>query len=275
MIKSTTAPDLFSPTAFEGLTAVIAGGGSGIGRAIAERLAKHGCAVAVADFNEAAARETAAGIQDVGGDAFVAPCDVTSPPSIQAALGRILQWRSRVDLLVNCVGIVVGGTLATIEAEAWRRSFQVNLDGVLNMCQALFPELSRSPAGSVVNIGSLAGRGAYPGGGGYGPSKAALMSLSHQLAIEWAPSGVRVNVINPATTLTPLVHQLHSAESLAQRARATPLGRLVDPDEVAMATCFLLSAGASAITAQALDIDCGMSQTLVNAIKSAPDSKSH
>ena len=114
-----------------------------------------------------------------------------------------------------------------------------------------------------MNIGSVGGTTAYPGGGGYGPSKAALISLSHQLALEWAADGIRVNVVNPGPTLTPLLKRVHSAESLADRARAAPLGRLVEPEDVASAVAFLLSDAASAITAQALAVDCGASQALI------------
>ncbi|WP_176594230.1 SDR family NAD(P)-dependent oxidoreductase [Sphingobium sp. EM0848] len=263
-----SAANLFSATSFAGHTAVITGGASGIGHAIARQLAEMGCAVAIFDRDEAAAAKACDKIAAYGSDVLPVMCDVTDCGSVDDAIARLLNWRPAVDHLVNSVGSVIGGDLSTIGLDMWRRSFAVNLDSVLIMSQALHARLAASPFGSIVNIASLAGKGAYPKGGGYGPSKAALISLSYQLAIEWASAGIRVNVVNPATTLTPLVHQLHSAESLAQRASTMPLGRLVDPEEVAAMACFLLSPAASAMTAQAIDVDCGMSQSLVTAIKS-------
>lgn len=267
MTDDTAKPSAFSGTAFAGRTAIVAGGGSGIGAAVARDLAGAGCAVAILDLDQAMATGVCTEIAARGGDAVAVGCDVTNRSSIEAALEEVLEWRPSVDYLVNCVGTVIGKPLATIDLADWRRSFEINLDSALLTCQALHPQLAASAYGSIVNIASLAARGAYPGGGGYGPSKAALVSLSYQLAMEWAPEGIRVNVVNPATTLTPLVHRLHSLESLADRASRVPLGRLVDPTEVAAAVCFLLSDAASAITAQVVDVDCGVSQSLVTPIR--------
>lgn len=253
----------FSSTAFEGRTVVVAGGANGIGQSIARRLSDHGCAVAILDKDVGAALTLCESIGLAGGLAWAFEVDIVDRESVDRAVAKVAEVTASIDFLVNSAGVVIGGALDRIDPADWRRSFAVNVDGALFLSQALKPHLARSDAPAIVHIASLAGRLAYPGGGGYGPSKAALISLSHQLAVEWAPLGIRVNVLTPGTTLTPLVQRVHSPESIADRARATPLGRLVEPDEVALAACFLLSSAASAITAQFLDVDCGMSQALV------------
>ena len=256
----------FSPESFAGRTAVIAGGASGIGNATALQLARQGCTIVILDRDAARAEAASAHIRSAGQLACGIDCDVTDPASIQAALHRMSDLAISADFLVNCVGIVIGEPLVTLSPESWRRSFEVNLDGALFLSQALHGQLAASPVGAIVNVASLAAKGAYPMGGGYGPSKAALVSLTYQMAIEWAHEGIRVNAVNPATTRTPMVANL-PPESLEARARSMPLGRLVEPDEVAATICFLLSPGAGAITAQAIDVDCGMSQSLVPAVK--------
>ena len=263
-MKDGAASELFTPSAFSGRTAIVTGGGSGIGKAIAETLALHGCAVAVLDLSEGAAREGVAEIKANGGEGLALACDVSDPVSIGRALLGMPRWRPALDFLVNCAGIVIPGTINEADPAAWRKCFDINVHGAFHMCRAAYPLLAASDAPSVVNIASLAGMSAYPGGGGYGPSKAALISLSQQLAVEWGPAGIRVNVVSPATTLTPLVRKLHSETSIAARAAQMPLGRLVLPQEIAQTVCFLLSSAASAITGQALAVDNGFSQSLTS-----------
>jgi len=116
----------------------------------------------------------------------------------------------------------------------------------------------------MVNVGSVASQGAYPGGGAYAASKAALLVLTKQLAVEWASDGIRVNSVSPGPTRTPMLDKFQSEETKLARARKVPLQRIAEPSELANAICFLLSPGSSFITGQELLVDGGISQTLMN-----------
>ena len=140
-----------------------------------------------------------------------------------------------------------------------RQAFNVN--GALLLARACLPHLRKSPAPAIVHVGSLAGVVGYARTSAYGPSKGALITLSRQMALEWAVDGVRVNVVIPGTIDTPLKHTVR-AEILAERERQIPLGRLGYPSEMADLAVFLASPAASFITAQAINCDGGFSQNL-------------
>jgi NAD(P)-dependent dehydrogenase (short-subunit alcohol dehydrogenase family) len=245
------------------LVAFVAGGGSGIGEATAKTLAMNGAKVVVADRRKEPAVRVAAEIVEAGGEAIAAVMDVSVQADIDAAVKATIDKFGKLDILVNSAGVIFPGSLENCSLDDWRTSFLVNVDAALLLARACLPHLRKSSNASIVNVSSLAGQSAYPNGGAYGPSKAALISLTRQMALEWAADGIRVNVVSPGTIDTPLTRANMRPEIIAQREAKIPLGRLGVSSELADTVVFLASPAASFVTAQNVNCDGGLSQSLM------------
>lgn len=255
--------DWMTRSRVNGLVALVAGGGSGIGEACARTFAANGGAVVVADLRKEMADTVAAAILAQGGQAIAVRMDVATQADIDAALDRAITKFGRLDVLINTAGVIKPAPLETCSIEDWRTSFQVNVEGALLLARSCLPHLRMSAVPAIVNCSSLAGGRAYPNGGPYGPSKAALISLSRTMAIEWAEYGVRVNCVNPGMVDTPMVRSNVRPEMVALREERIPMRRVGQPDELADLIVFLASPAASFITAQDINCDGGMSQALM------------
>jgi len=255
--------DWMSNSRLKGLVALVAGGGSGIGEAAAKGFAANGASVVVADRRQEAADRVASDIVKTGGKAIGVTMDVSVRKDTDAAVARTIDAYGQLDILVNCAGVILPGTLEDCSLDEWRLSFLVNVEGALILGRSCLPHLRKSNAAAVVNIASLSGGRGYPNGGAYGPSKAALISLTRQMAMEWAKDGIRVNVVSPGTTDTPMLQANMTPAVKADRAAKTPLGRLGLPQEIADAVLFLASPASSFITGQELNCDGGLSQSLM------------
>jgi len=242
-------------TRFDSLTAVVTGGGSGIGKAAATRLAADGATVAVWDYNTDAARATAAAI---GGIAV--HVDVTSVDSVNRAAQETQAQLGDVNGLVNAAGIfIVEGGVAECSVEDWDRVIGVNLRGVFLTSKALLPTIRRHQ-GSIVNIASLYGFRGFLDEAAYDASKGAIVNLTRQMALQYAPEGVRVNAVAPGEILTPMTRAqfapgIPEEDQIAGIAKRVPMGRMGEPEEVAAVIAFLMSGDASYVSGVILPVD--------------------
>jgi 2-keto-3-deoxy-L-fuconate dehydrogenase len=238
---------------FEGLVAVVTGGGSGIGATTAEVLRNRGARVFTMD------REPHDGPDGV----VPLVADVTSEESVGSAIAEVARSAGGIDVVVNNAGIGAAGTVEDNELSEWSRVFDVNVLGVVRTSRAAMPHLRRSRSGVVVNTCSVAADVGLPQRALYSASKGAVLSLTRAMAADHVRDGVRVCCVNPGTTDTPWVERLlaraddPAAERAALEARQ-PTGRLVSSEEVAQAIAYLASPLAGATTGIALTVDGGL-----------------
>ena len=238
---------------FDGLVAVVTGGGSGIGAAIARRLMADGARVAVLDLEVRGAPEGTLAVK----------ADVTDDASVRAAVDRVLQEWDRLDIVVNNAGIGAQGTVADNSDDEWHRVLDVNLLGMVRVTRAALPALRRSPCAAIVNTGSIAATAGLPQRAAYSASKGAVHALTRAMAADHLGDGIRVTAVAPGTADTPWIGRLleraedPAAERAALEARQ-PHGRLVSADEVAAAVAYLASPRSTSTTGIVLAVDGGM-----------------
>jgi NAD(P)-dependent dehydrogenase (short-subunit alcohol dehydrogenase family) len=243
---------------FEGRVAIVTGAGRGIGRAIAERFASDGAAVAVADLDDAAASDTVRAIEAVGGSALAIHADVTRPDDVAALAAATTDRFGRIDILVNNAGILRSTRAAEVGPEEWHLVIDANLTGSFLCARAAYPALRDSGHGRIVNLASMAGRATSTlGGVHYTTAKAGVLGLTRHLAREWARDGITVNAISPGIVDTPMARGATDAARMADVLASIPLGRLADPAEIAALVAFLASDEAAYITGANVDIHGG------------------
>lgn len=237
--------------------AFVTGGSRGIGRAIVRRLAEEGYAVGI-DYLQAEAQAAALEeeLRRRGRAALAVQGDVSDREAITSAIRRVEAAFGPVTVLVNNAGIARQHQFQDITGQFWRRIFAVNVDGAYHTIQAVLPHMLHEKAGSIVNISSIWGQRGASCEVAYSATKAALIGLTRSLAMELAPSGIRVNCVAPGVVDTDMVRVL-GEETLAELAEETPLGRLGTPEDIARAAVFLAGEDASFITGQVLTADGG------------------
>ena len=238
--------------------AFITGSSRGIGRAVALRLAEEGWAVGINCLRSAdLARQLAADLRAQGREAAAFQADVADRAAITAAIrGAEEALGGPVSLLVNNAGMAEQHLFQDIPEDFWRRIFAVNVDGAFHAIQAVLPAMIHEKAGCIVNISSIWGQRGASCEAAYSATKAALIGLTRSLAMELAPSGIRVNCVAPGVIHTDMVEVL-GQETLASLAQETPLGRLGTPEDIAHAVAFLADGRSSFITGQVLTADGG------------------
>ena len=239
--------------------ALVTGAGSGIGQAIAFRLARAGARIIVNDLDAQSAENTVEKLKDFGARGLPFQADISNPEDAGSMVAEGVKRFGTIDILVNNAGISGASILVKdLPPEAWDRVLAVNLKGALNCCQAVIPMMAQRGWGKIVNIASLAAsRMSKLGGADYTAAKYGLVGFSRHLAFELAAHGINVNVVCPGATLTPLVESKTTAEFRAVVAGQVPLNRWVLPEDIAEAVFFLSSDRAAMITGVVLDVDGG------------------
>lgn len=242
--------------------AIITGGGSGFGEAIAHTFSSEGAKVVIADRNTAAAERVAAALRATGGEALAVTMDVTLSADFARLVDETRQRFGRIDVMVNNAGISHANQpmLSVSEAE-FDRLYQVNVKSIYLSAMHCVPVFRRQGGGSFINIGSTAGVRPRPGLSWYNGTKGAVVLLTKSLAVELAPDKIRANCINPAIAETPLLTTFMGApdtpENRTRFLSSIPLGRLCQPADVANAALFFADPAASFVTGSCLEVDGG------------------
>jgi NAD(P)-dependent dehydrogenase (short-subunit alcohol dehydrogenase family) len=244
----------------QGKVAFITGAASGIGSACALRFAGEGAHLAGFDLNaDGDARWNEAARAAPG--AFLAAGDVRSEADVQRVVQQVQERCGRIDIVINSAGVAGGGPVHVLPVEEWERVIDINLKGTFLVCKHVLPGMLAQHSGSIVNIASIEGIEAFEGGSAYNASKAGVVLLTRNMAIDYARQGIRVNALCPGFIETPLLRQVLDLPGLEEyRARiidAHQMGRMGQPQEIASAALFLASDEASFVTGHALVVDGG------------------
>jgi len=237
-----------------GRVAVVTGGASGIGAAIAVAFAEKGARVAILDLLAEAAAD---GARALGPDHLGLACEVTDAASVEAAVAAVHERFGRIDVLVNCAGIVALGPAEDLSAQAWARTIAVNLTGTFLVSQAAGRRMLEAGSGRVITLASQAASVALDGHAAYCASKAGVVGLTRVLASEWAGRGVTANTISPTVVLTDLGRAAWDDERGVAHQAQIPVGRFAVPAEVAAAAVFLASDAAAMVNGADLLVDGG------------------
>jgi len=245
--------------------ALVTGGATGIGLAIAKRLARAGYDLAIADIDAPGAEAAANQLRESGRRVAAIQCDVGERASALRMAEEATRALGHVDLLVNNAGILRLGPLASFSDKDWRDIFRVNVDGVFFCCQAVLPRMVARRRGNVVNIASWNGKLGAPNFGAYSATKFAVIGLTQALAREVASQGIRVNAVCPGIVAgTPMRAQVErdgqafGLPPSSERAKTIPLGRLATPEDIANVVVFLASEEAAYMTGQAINVTGGL-----------------
>ncbi len=242
----------------DGRTAVVTGGGRGIGRAVSERLAALGAKIIINYVSRPdAALETVDAIRSNGGVAEVLQCDVSNFDEVQAAFKELTAKEGHLDILINNAGITMDGLLARMKEDAWDKVLTTNLKGAFNCIKAVSRPMMKQRWGRIVNISSVVGFSGNAGQVNYAAAKAGLSGLTKSVARELATRGITVNGVAPGYIETDMTGGL-SEEVTAKILGEIPMSRLGKPDDVSAAVAYLVSEEASYVTGQFIHVNGGM-----------------
>lgn len=240
---------------FSGLMAIVTGGASGIGAAIAARLLGGGARVAILDL----------AIAGVGEPYFAVATDIADDDSVRAAVSSVAEHFGQLDIVINNAGIGAAGTVADNPDDEWLRVLNVNVVGMVRVTRAALPHLRDSAAAAIVNTASIAATAGLPQRALYSASKGAVLALTRAMAADHLAEGIRVNCVNPGTADTPWVGRLLDAADDPEAERAAlearqPHGRLVSAEEIASAVAYLASPTSGSTTGISIAVDGGMQE---------------
>jgi NAD(P)-dependent dehydrogenase (short-subunit alcohol dehydrogenase family) len=248
--------------------ALITGGASGLGEAIAQRFVKEGAKVVVADLQEDKSIEVVANIKKAGGEAFFIKHDITNESQWLAVVSATLEVFGKLDILVNNAGIMYAASLEDTPLKDWQKVMEVNLGSVFLGMKSVYAPMKQQQNGTIINISSTAGASGTAMASAYAASKSGVISLTRSTALEWAPdeTNIRVNTVLPGPIETPIyktargaaVRQMGGGKGLrALATKSVPMGHMGVPQDIAAATAYLASDEAQFVTGSILTIDGG------------------
>ena len=243
----------------KGQVAIVTGSSRGIGRSIAEHLARAGAKVVISSRKAEACEAVAEAIRAAGGEAIAVPCHVGHKDELEALVKATLDQWGRIDVLVcNAATNPAFGPLASLTDEAFDKIMGTNVKATLQLCNMVLPQMAQRGSGVVILVSSIAALRGSDVLGAYGVSKAAEAALTRSLAVEWGPKGVRVNAIAPGVIKTDFARALWEDPERRKRTEArTPLRRIGEPDDIGGIALFLASRAAAHITGQLIVADGG------------------
>jgi NAD(P)-dependent dehydrogenase (short-subunit alcohol dehydrogenase family) len=241
----------------DGQAALVTGAARGIGKTIALSLAREGANVAIADLNEAGAKETAQAVEKLGRRAFAAGCDVGDHAQVQRLVSDAIAALGKIDILVNDAGVAKAEPFLEITKENWENHLRTHLFGTFYCSQAAARDMAKRRYGRIVTIASVAGLMGPLDLAPYGAAKSGMIGLTRAMAFELADHGITANAVAPGPIDTELLRSAWSKEALAERANHIPARRLGTVDEVAHAVLFLVSPEAAYVSGAVLVVDGG------------------
>lgn len=234
---------------------IVTGAGSGIGKAIAKKLAQEGCNLVANDINETSLNNVVNEIQSLGYRAIGVKADVANKTEVELLVKTTIQKYGKIDLLVNNAGIYPASPVTELKEEEWNRVIDVNLKGVFICSQEVVKYMIKQKSGVIVNIGSVDGKEPPGGNAHYSAAKAGVMNITKTFALELAKYGIRVNCVAPGWVATPNILANDRWKMIINKI---PIGRLAKVEEIADGVLFLLSDSSSYITGEILDINGGL-----------------
>jgi NAD(P)-dependent dehydrogenase (short-subunit alcohol dehydrogenase family) len=238
---------------------LVTGGGGGFGRAFCHRFARDGAKVVLWDIDAARGKETLGQVKEEGGDAIFFKVDLAQPDEIERAVADTLAAFGTPYCIVNNASIFPRASVVDMAPEVWERTLKVNITAPWRIVHAFGPKMIAQKRGVVINIASGRAIEGAVNGANYACSKAAILSLTKTLALEWAKHNIRVNAIIPGVSFTAQPLEATTPEELLERGKATiPLGRVGYPDDMAGLAAFLVSADASYMTVQGVAMNGGL-----------------
>ena len=241
----------------EGQVAIVTGGGRGIGKAIALRLAREGAAIAIFDVDRETAEATAHEVSGLGRRAVAKVADVSDHEAVESAVNAVAAELGRLDILINNAGIEKRAPFLEITPEDWRRQLEVNLTGTFFCAQAAAVHMARRHYGRIINLSSVAGLIGPIDLAAYGASKAGVIGLTRAAALDLADSGITVNAIAPGPIETELMLGAWTAEALRERPQHGAVARFGTVDEIAHVAAFLASPDSGYITGVTVPVEGG------------------
>jgi Dehydrogenases with different specificities (related to short-chain alcohol dehydrogenases) len=245
---------------FTNKTAIVTGGANGIGKAVVESIVKGGGRVAITDINEQAAKAVQ---QELGENVYVYTMNLSNSAGVRECIASIIRDLKKVDILINCGGIVSTLPFHEITDEEWEKVLRINLTGTFTTCSAVYDHMKANGAGSIVNIASVAGKigGGLLGTAAYATSKSGVIGLTKAIAREGGPFGIRCNAVCPSYTQTAMTQKITDDPEYTRRVLSViPLGRGAVPQEIANMILFFASDLASFVTGEIGDVDGGITR---------------